>query len=85
VVNVGEPAREKYFAVGIHSDTISQRNRCGKTGAKPERQKAATDLPQFAAFRRLELAASCRLLPLSSPHTAAEPEGTGSKSVRHLP
>jgi hypothetical protein len=28
---------------------------------------------------------NCRNLPLTSPHTAAGPEGTGQFSVRHLP
>ena len=50
-----------------------------------ERQKAATNLSQYDAFCRWQFAASCRLLPPAVMHTAVAPEGTGSKSVRHLP
>jgi len=55
-------------------------NRSGK-----KRQKAAMNLSQYDAFCRWQFAASCRLLPPAVMHTAVAPEGTGSKSVRHLP
>ena len=43
------------------------------------------NLSQYDAFCRWQFAASCRLLPPAVMHTAVAPEGTGSKSVRHLP
>jgi hypothetical protein len=57
-----------------------RQNRSGK-----KRQKAAMNLSQYDAFCRWQFAASCRLLPPAVMHTAVAPEGTGSKSVRHLP
>jgi hypothetical protein len=56
---------------------IVRKKRGSKPGGK-KRQKAAMNLSQFVAL-------TCRLLPPAMMHTAVAPEGTGSKSVRHLP
>jgi hypothetical protein len=57
----------------------------GQNRSDKKRQKAATNLSQYDAFCRWQFAASCRLLPPAVMHTAVAPEGTGSKSIRHLP
>jgi len=61
------------------------RKKCGSKPSDKKRQKAATNLSQYAAFCRWQFAASCRLLPSAVAHTAAVMKETSQFSVRHLP